>query len=138
MDDDEPGQSVKKLTQIPSPHSVVLRSSHHFIKLLPNSFEREMVSHTIAQIKKRRSSSVRRHVAVLTVLELRMYVSIVMMCTFHLTCLQDYLFKTAEALKELHETYERAHLDARVPNICFSEQSPSKDHHQPSTSTMQY
>lgn len=34
-------------------------------------------------------------------------------------CLKSFVLKTATALEELHNSYELAHLDARLPNICF-------------------
>ena len=39
-------------------------------------------------------------------------------------CLSDFLHRTAEALKELH-SLGYAHLDVRVPNICFYKNSNS-------------
>ena len=38
-------------------------------------------------------------------------------------CLKQFLFRIATALNELHAKYEIAHLDVRIPNICFLEKN---------------
>ena len=114
-----------ELKQVRTRHAILLESRNSFFKFIPSAPERESfkeflevikdekinLNHTLLPLKSLRHENLRFHVferqmPPLTKFEAK-------------ECLCELITQTAIALLELH-TIGYAHLDVRLPNICFS------------------
>ena len=114
---------VRSLMQHPTKHSILLKAGQTFWKCIPQANEKENVQHLKDCI------SNPRHIVLFSE---RTWIWPMLFFSFPAqlpplsrseisTCLIDLLVRTALALQELHE-YGFAHLDVRIPNICFSKE----------------
>ena len=122
MDEVRDRLNDRRLVQHPTKHSILLKSDQVFWKHIPRLIEERKVhllklNITNAQHIVLYSQEVTQPIVLWSFPAqlpplLRNEVS---------TCLIDFVARTALALQELHE-YGFAHLDVRIPNICFSKE----------------
>ena len=112
----------QKLCQHSSQHSIVLRNSEVFWKHIPNMKQAD----TLLGLKESIKSNPRHIVLFSNVVWVPRFFSfpaqLPPLSRVEVSvCLIDFMVKTASALQELHG-FGYAHLDVRVPNICFSQE----------------
>ena len=112
--------NVQHLIQCPTKHSMLFKADETFWKYSPHENEVQYLKFNISNP---------RHIVLFSQ---QIWLPSMLFLSFPAqlpplsrnevsTCLVDFMVRTALALQELHE-YGFAHLDVRIPNICFSKE----------------
>ena len=114
-----PGGDVK---QIPSKHSILILSSNQYWKYIPHSKEMGRVEKVNAVLRQEKAKFILPYSNEVWLSDMRLFAFPAQMSPLKRKevgeCLGDFLTRTADALEELH-SLGFAHLDVRIPNICF-------------------
>ena len=118
--------NVRHLIQCPTKHSMLFKADQTFWKYNPRVNEAE----TVQNLKYEMSNpqhivlfSEKKSIRLLSFLSFPAQLPPLSRSEVS-TCLIDFMVRTASALQELHG-YGFAHLDVRIPNICFSKERNS-------------
>ena len=115
------GVSRAIVTQHPTKHSILLKSDSVFWKCTPHLNERDNVERLSAKLTNPKHITLDSSLYICDQKFYRIPAHIPPLRKSEVQqCLCDFMTRTATALSELHK-FGFAHLDVRVPNICFAE-----------------